>query len=158
MASVNPGIYPDRKAQIASLLIKKVKISEEYLDFNNVFFEKKALVLPERTKLHEYTIKLENGKQPLYKLMYSLTSMELETLKTYIKTHLKTGFIWPSKFFIGTPILFDKNPDGSFRLCVDYQDLNNFTIKNRYLLPLIRESLDWLSQAKGFTQLDLTNA
>ena len=84
--------------------------------------------------------------------------MELETLKTYIETHLKTRFIRPSKSPAGAPILFDKKPDGSLRLCVDYRGLNNLTIKNRYPLPLIGESLDRLGRAKRFTQLDLTSA
>ncbi len=84
--------------------------------------------------------------------------MELETLKTYIETHLKTGFIRPSKSPAGAPILFDKKPDGNLRLCVDYRGLNNLTIKNRYLLPLIGESLDRLGRAKRFTKLDLTSA
>ncbi len=84
--------------------------------------------------------------------------MELEALKTYIETHLKTGFIRSSKSPTGAPILFDKKPDGSLRLCVNYQGLNNLTIKNRYLLLLIGEALDCLGQAKRFTQLDLTSA
>ena len=68
-----------------------------YLDFTNIFSEEKALVLPERTKLNEHTIDLEDGKQPLYGPIYSLDLVELETLKTYIETHLKTGFIRPPK-------------------------------------------------------------
>ena len=84
--------------------------------------------------------------------------MELETLKTYIKTNLANGFIRPFKSPAGAPILFNKKPDRSFRLCVDYRGLNNITIKNRYPLPLIGESLDRLGRARRFTQLDLTNA
>ena len=84
--------------------------------------------------------------------------MELKTLKTYIDTHLKTGFIQPSKSPASAPILFDKKPDSSFWLCVNYQGLNNLTIKNQYPLPLIGEALDRLSRAKKFTQLDLTSA
>ena len=160
VASLNltPGIHPDREAQIASLLTKEVKIPDEYSDFTNVFSEEKALVLLKRIELNEYVINLENGKQPPYGPIYSLGPVELETLKTYIETHLKTGFIRPSKSPAGAPILFDKKPDGSLRLCVDYRGLNNLTIKNRYPLPLIGESLDWLGQAKRFTQLDLTSA
>ena len=82
--------------------------------------------------------------------------MKLKTLKTYIKTHSKTGFIWPSKFSADTLILFDKKPDSNFYLCVDYRGLNNLTIKNQYPLPLIGESLNRLGRAKRFTQLDLT--
>ena len=125
-----PGILLDREIQIASLLTKKVKIPDKYLDFTNVFSEKKVLVLSEHTELNKYTINLENDKQPPYRPIYSLGPVELETLKTYIKTHLKTRFIWPSKSPANTPILFDKKPDGNLCLCVDYWDLNNFTIKN----------------------------
>ena len=155
VASLNlaptPGIHPDRAAQIALLLTEEVKIPEEYSDFTDVFSEEKALVLPERTESNQHAIELEEGKQPPYGPIYSLGPVELETLKTYIETHLKTGFIRPSKSPAGAPILFDKKPDGSFRLCMDYRGLNNLTIKNWYPLPLIGESLDRLGRAKRFT-------
>ena len=96
-------------------------------------------MLPERTELNEHAIDLKDGKQPPYGPIYSLGPVELETLKTYIETHLKTGFIRLSKSLADAPILFDKKPDGSLRLCVDYRGLNNFTIKNQYPLPLIGE-------------------
>ncbi len=83
--------------------------------------------------------------------------MELETLKTYIKTYLKTEFIQTSKASVGTLILFDKKPNGSLCLCVNYQVFNNLLMKNQYPLPLIGESLDQLGRAKRFTQLDLTS-
>ena len=83
--------------------------------------------------------------------------MELETLKTYIKTNLANGFIWPFKFHAGALILFNQKPDGSLPLCVNYWGLNNITIKNRYPLPVIGKSLNRLGRAKQFTQLDLIN-
>ena len=63
---------------------------------------------------------LEDGKQLFYRLIYSLGLVELEILKTYIKVYLKTGFIQSFKSPIGASILFDKKPDGSFCLCIDY--------------------------------------
>ena len=108
--------------------------------------------------MNEHAIKLEEGKQPLFGPIYSLGPVKLETLKTYIETNLANGFIQPSKFPAGALILFDQKPDGSLRLCVDYQSLNNIIIKNWYPLPLIGESLDWLGRARKFIQLDLTNA
>ena len=144
-------------AQIAFLLTKEVKIPKEYLDFTNIFLEEKALVLSEQTEFNSHAIKLEKSKQPTYWPIYSLGPVELETLKTYIETHLKTEFIWPSKSLVGASILFDKKLNGSFYLCVDYQDLNNLTIKNWYLLPFIGESLNCLGRAKRFTQLELTS-
>ena len=91
MASLNlvPRIHLDKAAQITSLFIKEVKIPDEYSDFADVFLEEKALVLPERTKLNEHTINLEDGKQPPYGPIYSLGPVELKTLKTYIETYLK---------------------------------------------------------------------
>ena len=115
-----PEIYLDKEAQIAFLLTKEVKIPDKYSDFTDVFSEEKALVLPERTKLNEHAIDLEDGKQPSYGPIYSLGPVELETLKIYIETHLKTGFIRPSKSPAGAPILFNKKPDDSFRLCINY--------------------------------------
>ncbi len=106
--------------------------------------------LPENTGMNEHAIKLIEGKQPPYGPIYTLSPVELEMLKTYIETHLKTGFIQPSKSPAGALILFDKKPDGRLCLYVDYQGFNNLTIKNRYLLPLIGESLDRLSRAKQF--------
>ena len=134
VASLNltPGINLDRAAQIASLLTEKVKIIDKYSDSTKVFSEEKALVLPERTELNKHAIDLEDGKQPPYGPIYSLGREELKTLKTYIETHLKTRFIRPSKSPAGAPIFFDKKPDDSFCLCVDYWGLNKLTIKNRY--------------------------
>lgn len=115
-------------------------------------------MLPEQTEFNQHVIELEKSKQPPYRPIYSLGRVELETLKTYIKTHLKTGFIQSSKSPAGALILFDKRPDGSLCLCVDYQGLNNLKIKNRYPLPLIEELLDRLGRAKRFTQFNLTSA
>ena len=69
-------------------------------------------------------------------------------MKIYIKINLANGFIWSSKFPAGTLIFLNQKLDKSFRLCVDYWGFNNITIKNRYLLPFIDESLNWLGWAK----------
>ena len=83
--------------------------------------------------------------------------MELETMKTYIKANIASGFIRHSKSPAGIPILFVQKKDGSLQLCIDYRELNNLIIKNCYLLPLIGELLNCLCCTKRFTQLDLTN-
>ena len=107
--------------------------------------------LPPNTSINKHAIELQTDKQPLYGLIYSLGPVELEILKTYIETNLKTGFIWPFKSPAGAFILFDNKPDGSFWLCVNYRSLNNLTIKNWYPLPLIGKALDRLGRAKQFT-------
>ncbi len=70
--------------------------------------------------MNMHAIELIDGKQSPYGPIYALSPVELEILKTYIKTHFKTGFIHFSKFLAGASIFFDKKPDSSFRLCVNY--------------------------------------
>ena len=153
-------VHSKRQVHVGALLFDKAptKVSAEYSDYNNVFSAENATELPENTGMNEHTIKLEEGKQLSFGPIYSLRPVELETLKTYIETNLASSFIRPFKSPVEAPIFFNRKLDKSFCLCVDYQGLNNIIIKNQYLLPLIGKLLDWLSRAKRFTQLDLTNA
>jgi hypothetical protein len=43
-------------------------------------------------------------------------------------------------------------------MCVDYCGLNQFTIKNQHILPLILGLLDQLNHVKVFTKVDLCGA
>ena len=123
----------------------------KYSYYNNVFLAENTTELLENTGMNKHTIELEEGKQPLFEPIYSLKLVELKTLKTYIEISLANGFIRPFKFSVRASILFDKNPDRSFRFYIDYWGLNNITIKNQYSLSLIDKSLDRLSKARKFT-------
>ena len=141
-----------KQAQVGALLFNKAstKVPAEYSDYSNIFSVKYVAELPENTRINEHAIKLEKGKQSLFGPIYSLRPVKLETLKIYIKINLANGFIRLSKSPAGAPILFDKKPDKNLRLYIDFRGLNNLTIKNQYLLPLIDESLDRLGRAKQF--------
>ena len=147
-----------KKTWLALLLTKEVIVPTEYLDFGIVFSEKSANVLLEQIGANEHAIKLKEGKQLPYGPIYSLGPVKLKTLKIYIETNLTNSFIWASQSLVGAPILLVRKPNGSLCLCVNYQGLNNLTIKNWYLLLLIGKFLDWLARAKQFTQLNPTSA
>ncbi|GKA93763.1 putative reverse transcriptase domain-containing protein [Tanacetum coccineum] len=55
----------------------------------------------------------------------------------------------------GAPVLFVKKKDGSFRMCIDYKELNKLTIKNRYPLPRIDDLFDQLQGSQYFSKIDL---
>ncbi|GME31604.1 hypothetical protein GTA08_BOTSDO14299, partial [Neofusicoccum parvum] len=93
--------------------------------------------------------------KPAYKPIYSLSEKEIEALRDYIEKNLERGYIRPSTSSAGYPILFVPKKNSKLRLCVDYRQLNDITIKNRYPLPRIDELQDKLRKAKYFTKLDL---
>ena len=125
-------VHLSYQAEIRLLLADKAptKIPSKYLDYADIFLFDLIIELVENTGMNKHAIKLVEDKQPLDGLIYSLKLVELETLKTYIETHLKTGFIQSSKSLTDTPIFFDQKPDRSLRFSIDYQGLNNLTIKN----------------------------
>jgi hypothetical protein len=87
-----------------------------------------------------------------------MSEKKLQELKTYININIKKGFIRPSKSPAGFPVIFVPKKNRKLQLCVDFQRLNEITIKNRYLLPNISELRDRLSHTKIFTALDLRGA
>ena len=137
-------VHSKKQVQVGALLFDKAptKVIVEYFNYSNVFSVENIVEFPENTEMNEHAIKLEEGKQPPFGLIYSLGQVELEMLKTYIKINLANNFIRPSKSLAGVLILFDRKPDESLRLCVDYWGLNNIIIKNSYPLPLIGKLLD----------------
>ena len=153
-------VYLLKKAQIVYLKADKAstKVLSKYANFVDVFSPKLAVKLSKYTRIRDYAIKLVDNQQPSYSSIYSLRPIELETLKIYIENHLASGFIRPSKSLARVLIFLNKKPDGSLRLYINYQGFNHLIIKNWYLLPLVNKLLDWLGQARHFTQLNLINA
>ena len=147
------NVYPFYKAQVSSLIVKKtpIKVLAKYSDFIDVFSLNLVSEFLKHIGINDYAIKLVDSQQPFYWSIYSLRPVELVTLKAYFKTNLANGFIRPSRSSIGIFILFDQKSNSFLQLCVNYQDFNNLTIKNQYLLPLIGELLNRLGRAKQFS-------
>ena len=132
-------------------------VPPEFHEFLPLFEKKLADKLPPH-RSYDHTIPLKEGFQPPFGPLYSLSRPELEALKAWLDENLSKGYIRASSSPAGAPILFVKKGDGSLRLCVDYRGLNAGTIKNRYPLPLIAETLMQISKARWFTILDVRGA
>ena len=65
------------------------------------------------------------------------------------------GFIRPSTLPWGAQVLFAKKRGKTLRLCIDYRQLNQVTIKNRYPLPRIDDLFDQLREARVYSKIDL---
>lgn len=88
--------------------------------------------LSKNTDINKHIIMLIDEKNLLDGSIYTLSLVELETLKTYVETYLKYGFFQISKSPTGAPIFFDKKFDSNLRLYINYRGFNNLIIKNWY--------------------------
>lgn len=88
-------VHLSYQVQLGLLLTNKTftKIMSEYSNYADVFSFNHAIELLKNISINEHAIKLIEGRQPLYRLIYSLKLVELEILKTYIETYLKSEFI-----------------------------------------------------------------
>ena len=144
-------LYIIDKEEIVSLnTINISKLPDYIVPYLNIFLEEEANELPKHIK-HDYTINLEEDKDPLYQSIYQLSPKEQEVLWDYIFVNLAKGWIRESKSPAGAPILFIPKKDGSLQLYIDYQGLNAIIIKNCYSLLLIGETIDQLASATIYT-------
>ncbi|GJX14834.1 putative reverse transcriptase domain-containing protein [Tanacetum coccineum] len=132
---------------------KEQKEIEVVRDFPKVFLDNLSGLLHVREI--EFRIKLIPRATPIAKSPYRLAPSELEELSGQLKELQDKGFIRPSSSPWGASVLFVKKKDGSFRMCIDYRELNKLTIKNRYPLPRIDDLFDQLQGSQFFLNIDL---
>src|SRR6266436_6720766 len=132
-------------------------IPAKYHDFHNVFSGEKAGTLALH-RPYDLQINVKEGAKPVHGPIYSLSPLELTTLREFLKEHTRNGFICPSKSPWGSPILFIKKKDGSLHLCVDFCALNRVTEKDCYPLPLISDLLTSPAPTRIYSKIDLKHA
>ncbi|GKD18074.1 putative reverse transcriptase domain-containing protein, partial [Tanacetum coccineum] len=95
------------------------------------------------------------GAAPVARASYRLALSEMKELLVQLQELLEKGFIRPSSSPWGAPVLFVKKKDGSFRMCIDYRELNKLIVKNRYPLPRIGDLFDQLQGSSVYSKIDL---
>ncbi|GJT65582.1 putative reverse transcriptase domain-containing protein, partial [Tanacetum coccineum] len=103
----------------------------------------------------EFQIDLIPGATPVARAPYRLAPSEMQELSNQLQELADRGFIRPSTSPWGAPVLFVKKKDGSFRMCIDYRELNKLTVKNRYPLPRIDDLFDQLQGSSVYSKIDL---
>ncbi|GKD08011.1 putative reverse transcriptase domain-containing protein [Tanacetum coccineum] len=137
------GARPEEKARLLMSAKANERKQEEIVmvrDFPEVFPDDLSGIPP--TREIKFRIDLIPGATPVAKSPYRLAPSELEELSGKLKELQDKGFIRLSLSPWGAPILFVKKNDGSFRMCIDYRELNELTVKNRYPLPRIYDLFD----------------
>nr|GEW75115.1 putative reverse transcriptase domain-containing protein [Tanacetum cinerariifolium] len=122
-------------------------------EFPDIFQEELPGLPPVR--LVEFQIDLIPGATHVARAPYRLAPSEMQELSNQLQELTDRGFIRPSTSPWGAPVLFVKKKDGSFRMCIDYRELNKLTVKNRYPLPRIDELFDQLQGSSVYSKIDL---
>ncbi len=130
--------------------------NDMYSTYSDVFAPVPPGLPPERPNF-SYTIDTIPNATPPAKAPYRLSTIHNDELKKQLDTLLANKWIRPSRSSYAAPVLFTTKKDNTWRMCIDYRDLNSISIKNKYPLPHISELLDRLSNAKWFSKLDLAN-
>ncbi|GJS92723.1 putative reverse transcriptase domain-containing protein [Tanacetum coccineum] len=122
-------------------------------DFPEVFPEDFIGLPP--TRQVEFQIDLVPGAAPVARAPYRLASSELQELSTQLQELSDKWFIRLSSSPWKAPVLFVKKKDGSFRMCIDYRELNKLTVKNRYPLLRINDLFDQLQRSSVYSKIYL---
>ncbi|GKA92628.1 putative reverse transcriptase domain-containing protein [Tanacetum coccineum] len=122
-------------------------------EFPEVFLENLPGLPPVRQV--EFQINLIPGATPIARAPYRLTPSKMQELSNQLQELADRGFIQPSTSPWGAPILFVKKKGGSFRMCIDYRELNKLTVKNHYLLPKIDYLFDQIQGSSVYSKIDL---
>nr|GFA58220.1 putative reverse transcriptase domain-containing protein [Tanacetum cinerariifolium] len=103
----------------------------------------------------EFQIDLILGVAPVAREPYCLALSEMKELLEQLQELFNKGFIRPSSSPWGVSVLFVKKKDGSFRMCIDYRELNKLMVKNCYPLPRIDDLFDQLQGSSIYSKIDL---
>ncbi|GJX87282.1 putative reverse transcriptase domain-containing protein [Tanacetum coccineum] len=103
----------------------------------------------------EFRIEFVPGAAPVARAPYRLAPSKLKQLSDQLKELWEKGFIRPSSSPWGAPVLFVKKKDESFRICIDYCELNKLTVKNRYPLLRTNDLFDHLQGSSVYSKIDL---
>nr|GEY85862.1 retrotransposon protein, putative, Ty3-gypsy subclass [Tanacetum cinerariifolium] len=95
------------------------------------------------------------GAAPVARAPYRLAPSGMKDLSEQLKELSDKGFIRPSSSPWGASVLFVKKKNGSFRMCIDYRELNKLTVKNRYPLPRIDDLFDQLQGSSVYSKDDM---
>ena len=126
------------------------KLWDHIIDVREGFMLKKGKVYPlsreEREEVRESREEREEVKE---------SREEREEVREFVKEQLRKGYIQPSKSPQMVPVFFVEKKDGKKRMVQDYQYLNEWTVKNNYLLPLILDLLENIGTKKVFMKMNL---
>ena len=133
----------------------KVELPEVYKKYASIFSEEEAQRFPP-SRPWDHAIDFKNGTPDAIDCkVYPMTHTEDDTLDKFIDEQLAKGYICPSISPYASSFFFIKKKDGKLRPVQDYWNINKWTVRNQYPLPLITTLIRELGGAMIYTKLDV---
>lgn len=146
--------YPVERGELCTNQGNQVpeKIQKLLVEYDEIFQEPTSLP-PHRE--HDHRIHLKEGTPPVNVRPYRYPVIQKDAIEKIVQEMLDNGVVRPSQSPFSSPIVLVKKKDGTWRLCVDYRELNKSTIKDKFPIPVIEELLDELQGSVIFSKIDL---
>ncbi|KAL2905959.1 Transposon Ty3-I Gag-Pol polyprotein [Bienertia sinuspersici] len=111
--------------------------------------------LPPSRDLYDHRIPLEFGTNPVNIRPYRYPLKQRDIIEKLVTEMLAQGIIRDSNSPFASPVVLVGKKDGSWRLCVDYRELNRKIIKDKFPIPVVDELIDELAGSTVFSKMDL---
>ncbi|GKA69210.1 putative mitochondrial protein [Tanacetum coccineum] len=153
-----------KQAELASMVLCVYPVSlwqmNEVTSFDQEVGKVLAKVFEILTKLppqrsHDHQISLVPNTPPINIRPYRHPPNQKDVIKLMVKELLESRVIRTSQSPFSSHIVMVKKKDGSWRMCVDYRQLNKYTVKDKFPIPMIEELIDELNGSAVFSKLDL---
>ncbi|GJU72675.1 putative mitochondrial protein [Tanacetum coccineum] len=150
--SMDLCVYPVQLCQMESVESVSAEVEQVLTQFDEVFKVPKDLP-PQRS--HDHQIPLMPNTPPINVRPYRHPPNQKDAIEGMVKELMDSGVIRASQSPFSSLIVMVKKKDGTWRMCIDYRQLNKHTVKDKFPIPVIEELIDELNGSVVFSKLDL---
>ncbi|GJR56618.1 putative mitochondrial protein [Tanacetum coccineum] len=152
LSSMALCVYPVQLCQMESVESVSAEVEQVLTQFDEVFEVPKDLP-PQRS--HDHQIPLMPNTPPINVRPYRHPPNQKDAIESMVKELMDSGVVRASQSPFSSPIVMVKKKDGTWRMCIDYRQLNKYTVKDKFPIPVIEELIDELNGSVVFSKLDL---
>ena len=160
MLHMMPQQLPFPKSQ--DFMVQQLSLEKEEIplviahllqQFDDLFQDPQGL--PPSRGVYDHRIPLKDNAKPVNIRPYRYPLKQKDIIEQLVQDMLDSGIIQPSSNPFTSPVVLVSKKDGTSRLCVDYKELNNQTIKDKFPIPLVEKLMDELAGSRIFNKIDL---
>ncbi|GJU78624.1 putative mitochondrial protein [Tanacetum coccineum] len=150
--SLQNEVFLMQLCQMGSVGSVSTEVEQVVTQFDEVFEVPKELP---HQRSHDHQIPLMPNTPLINVRPYKHPPNQKDAIEGMVKELMDAGVIRASQSPFSSPIVMVKKKDGTWRMCIDYRQLNKHTVKDKFHIPVIEELIDELNGFVVFSKLDL---